>query len=73
MYYAYVYIYTCASFPHHMVRDKLVGPANLGTWGGGKRSWMSPYIKFGFNPMFLTPSSVAYKFNNFILKKEIDL
>ena len=39
--------------------------------GWKEKSWMGPYIKFGVNPMPLTPSSMAHKFNNFILKKKI--
>lgn len=33
-------------------------------------SWMRPYIIFEVNLMPITPSSVAHKFNNFILKEK---
>ena len=49
-----------------------LGPTDHGTCGGLKEtSWMSPYIKFGVNPMPLTPSFVTHKFNNFTLKEKI--
>ena len=48
-----------------------LGPIDHGTCGGWEEtSWMRPYIKFGVNPMPLTPSSMAHKFNEFILNEK---
>ena len=53
-------------------RAHLESPTDHGTCGGWKETfWMGTYIKFGVNPMPLTPSSVALKFNDFILKKKL--
>ena len=48
------------------------GPTDQGTVGegDGKRHLGWAVIKFGVNSMPLTPSSVAQKFDNFMLKRE---
>ena len=58
----------------YYVRTFLLGPIVGLIWGWDQGGWKdlcetTPTIKFDPNPMPLTPSSVAHKFNGFIFKK----